>query len=172
MSVRAYASTYYDQDFISDADWSELRKACLSDHNDDPEFEDLLRITAWFKTDPQAFVTLIDRIDRDIQTFPTHIKWQYVASSILTDRNEKNLKDLMPDEIDEENFIYHFAHALWMYASEDESKRLQAVKDARQAYLTNHGSVPAEEEAIFSAIENKTPLPELRWKKLNSTFVR
>lgn len=161
LNQRAYAAYYYQQDYVSDKEWQEFRQQCWQSH--DPERSNVLRAIAWHKTDPAAFLA-ITHIDDIKETESTkHIIWQYVVSSVLLGQYSPELVQIMPKEIDKENYIYHFAKVLLEYGGGNNSAISHAIKDARETFTDKSGRVPDEEEAIFKAIENGDPLPALKW---------
>ena len=166
VNVRAYAASHNDQVFLSDKEWTELRQECLRTHSDDLEFGQFLRPLAWYKTDPEAFVAIMDKKPWPTGELSNHVIWQYIVSRILVNRYDKDLIALMPDTIDKGDHIYLFARVLLDYASGDHDKAMKTVVEVRQAFKRQSGNVPPEEEAIFTAIENKTPLPDLVWEAL------
>ncbi len=162
LNMRAYAASCYQQNSVSDEEWQVFREQCWK--SNDADFQHVLRYLAWAKTDPAAFLaaTKLDEIEGvDIIK---HVKWQYVASSVLTGRYNEALLQVMPENIEAKNHIYHFAKVLLEYGGGNTKATTLAINDARQAFRKAVGQVPGEEEAIFKAIENGEPLPALKWE--------
>ncbi len=165
-SYRHSLSQQYNQTFILDKEWMKLRRdaARLAQiDNDNPYW----RQFAWIQSDAEAFAVMVEATFPSLKDCPRLLRAQYVASRVLSGRFEPELKALMPDVSKEEEAIYFFAQALLDYGAGDSSAANAAIAKARALYKAGSGTVPADEDRIFQAIENKGPLPPLKWPKMN-----
>lgn len=167
LATRLNAAFNYNQVSISDAEWRDVRKESLNLTTKDETLRSYLRYVAWLKTDPEACVAAIESGQKDIGEEDEHLRRQYIVSRIILGRFGKDLDELMPPESKTDDSLHCFAKALLNHATGNQVEAVKTVEAARHSYVSTTGTVPEEEEAIFSAIVNKTPLPELKWEALH-----
>jgi len=167
--TRLFSYTYAQQEIVSDEEWAELRGLALKPHNIEENFEALLADVSWVKTDPEAFVAALDNMASSVTEMKGAYPWQYAASRILIGQYDRSLNALIPDMPPENNKfhpIYYFTKAILENAKGRYADSLEAIAKAKIMMKEDHGELPAEEKAIFTAIENKELYPELAWPRL------
>lgn len=164
---RLYAALTYKQDLATDEEWLVLRRELIAQQNSNGGDPEKSLLSAWMQTDPEAFVAMVDSGSQDIKALPKHIQYQYIVSSILIDKYDASFETFLQNEDDNDFTTLYFAKALFHYRARNHDIAVNAVKQAREAYIELSGSVPAEEEVIFSIIENQSTLPDLKWPRLH-----
>ena len=173
MESRAYVSGAYRQEIASDEEWLLLRCHVLASKENVTSMKDVFRYFAWAKTDPEAFMAVIDNGAGHIVWLPKKIQYQYVCSAVLMGKYKPGLGRLVPQVVDNDtedpnSILWHFAVVLKAHAEGSLADRWTAVAAARKAYIAAYGEVGVEEDAIFSAVENGTTLPPMKWPALKA----
>jgi len=170
---RLFAWHYGQQEIVSREEWRELRKLCSKTYPPHSNIAALLHYCAWVQTDPEAFVAISDSVEFNQYTTDETQDWRYAAMRVLAGSYDQTLDSLIPEAlpvgtIKENASIYYFARAIVSYAQGRDEAARRATDAARASYKDIQGDTPHEETQIFEAIENKRPLPDLKWPRLGS----
>lgn len=163
---RLGVSHEYDQELFSEAEWLELRRTLIEDGPS--EDAELYQHLAWLQSDPETFLILVEKSGVVPSEFSPDLAMQYVASRVLINRVDDDLKTIMPETSGSQDYeaLYNFAKALLDYKTGDYDGADKAVQAARTFYQDLYGGVPSEEDSLFTAIETRQPLPSFKWPPL------